>query len=350
MKKVLILAAGLIGALFSVAAQSADITGAGSTFAAPIYGKWADAYQKSGGGKVNYHAVGSTDGLKQVIANEVDFAGSDAPLTDAELAKDGLLQFPTVVGGVVPVVNVRGIKAGELTLSGPLIGDIYLGKITNWNAPAIAALNPGIKLPDEPIAVVRRLDGSGTTLIWTHYLSQVNPEWKSRVGEGATVRWPRGIGGRGNEGVATFVQHVPGAIGFVAWDFTKQNHMAYTAMTNATGAAVEPGPDAFKAAASSADWSSSLDPILTNESAKNAWPVVGATFVLVHTTQDKPEQGKATLKFFDWAFRNGNRAVQDLDYIDLPDPVMTEIRSQWQTKVKDAAGKPVTDQVDPVDR
>jgi phosphate transport system substrate-binding protein len=230
---------------------------------------------------VNYRDVGSTDGVRQIIASQVDFAGSDAPLSDADLAKNGLFQFPTVIGGVVPVVNLPGIKSGELTLTGKVLGDIFLGKIIYWDDPAIAAINPKMKMPDTPIAVVRRLDGSGTTLIWTHFLSQVNPEWKSKVGDGTSVRWPRGIGGRGNEGVATFVQILPGAIGYVAWDFTKRHRMSYIAMENASGVAVQPGPQTFKAAAASADWSKSLVPILTNEPGKDAWPVVGATFVLL---------------------------------------------------------------------
>jgi phosphate transport system substrate-binding protein len=336
--------AGVTGALFTIAAHATDITGAGSTFAAPIYTKWAEAYQKTGGGRVNYQGIGSSGGLKQIIAKTVDFAGSDAPLKDDELAKDGLFQFPTVVGGVVPVVNVPGIKQGELTLSGPVLGDIYLGKIRNWNDPAIAALNPHVKLPDSAIAVVRRADGSGTSFIWTHYLAQVNPEWKSKVGEGSAVNWPTGTGGKGNDGVAAFVQRLPGAIGYVEWAYTKQNHMAYTAMKNASGAVVQPGPETFKAAAASADWSKSFYQILTNEPGKDAWPVVGATFVLLHTTQDKPDHGKETLKFFDWAFRNGTQAAQDLDYIPLPDSVVTEIRSQWQVKVKDVSGKSVAGQ------
>lgn len=339
-----ILTAGLTAALLSIAAHGTDIAGAGSTFAAPIYDKWADDYQKSGGGKVSYQAVGSTDGLKQIVAREVDFAGSDAPLTAEELTKDGLLQFPTVVGGVVPVVNIPDIKPGELTLSGPVLGDIYLGKIINWNAPAIAALNPKLKLPDMPIAVVRRLDGSGTTLIWTHYLAQMNPEWKSKVGEGTSVRWPRGIGGRGNVGMATYVQHVPGAIGYVAWDFTKQNRMSYTALKNSTGAAVEPGPATFKAAAASADWSKSLYQFLTNEPGQDAWPLIGATFLLLHATHDKPEQSDATLKFFDWVFANGGQAAEALDYIPLPEAVLTEVRTQLRSHFKDVSGKAVAGQ------
>ncbi|WP_144148572.1 phosphate ABC transporter substrate-binding protein PstS [Paraburkholderia sp. BCC1884] len=341
MRHVLTLTVGLAGALCAIPARSADITGAGSTFAAPIYGRWADAYQRTSGGKVNYRAVGSTEGIKEIVASEVDFAGSDAPLSDADLAKNGLLQFPTVIGGVVAAVNLPGVPTGSITLSGEVLGDIFLGKIIYWDAPAIAALNPGIKLPDTPIAVVRRLDGSGTTLIWTHYLSQVNPEWKSKVGEGTSVRWPRGIGGKGNEGVATFVRILPGAIGYVAWDFTKQNHMSYVALKNAAGATVLPGPETFKAAAASADWSRSLVPILTNEPGAHAWPVVGATFVLMHAASDKPERAGATLKFFDWALNNGDKAAEELDYIPLPPSVIARVRTQLHTQIKDASGKAI---------
>jgi phosphate transport system substrate-binding protein len=232
--------AGMAGALFAIAAQAADITGAGSTFAAPIYTKWADAYQKTGGGKVNYQGIGSSGGVKQIVAKTVDFAGSDAPLKDDELAKEGLFQFPTVVGGVVPVINVPGVKAGEITLSGEVLGDIYLGKVKKWNDPAIAALNPKVKLPDTDIAVVRRADGSGTSFIWTNYLSKVNPEWKSKIGEGSTVNWPTGTGGKGNDGVAAFVQRLPGAIGYVEWAYAKQNHMTYVDLKNSAGTVVEP--------------------------------------------------------------------------------------------------------------
>jgi phosphate transport system substrate-binding protein len=331
--------AGIAGALFAVTVHATDITGAGSTFAAPIYTKWADAYQKSGGGKVNYQGIGSSGGIKQIQAKTVDFAGSDAPMKDDELAKSGLFQFPTVVGGVVPAINVPGVKPGELVLSGSVLGDIYLGKIKKWNDPAIVALNPKVKLPDTDIAVVRRADGSGTTFIWTHYLSAVNPEWRSKVGEGATVSWPTGTGGKGNDGVAAFVTRLPGAIGSVEWAYAKQNHMTYTAMKNESGAVVEPKTQTFKAAAAGADWSKSFYQILTNQPGKDAWPVVGATFVLLHTTQDKPEQGKETLKFFGWAFKNGQLAAADLDYISLPDSVVAEIETQWKAKVKDASGK-----------
>ena len=343
MKRPWIAIVALSTTLAGTATQAADITGAGSTFAAPIYTKWADAYHKSGGGRVNYQGIGSSGGIKQIIAKTVDFAGSDSPLKDDELAKDGLFQFPTVVGGVVPVVNVPGVKPGELTLSGPVLGDIYLGKIKQWNDPAIAALNPKVKLPDTDIAVVRRADGSGTSFIWTHYLAQVNPAWKSKVGEGSTVNWPTGTGGKGNDGVAAFVQRLPGALGYVEWAYAKQNKMAYASLKNSAGSVVQPQTDTFKAAAAGADWSKTFYQILTNEPGKDAWPVVGATFVLLHTAQDKPDHGKETLKFFDWAFKNGTQAAQDLDYIPLPDVVQTQIRTQWSSKVKDASGKAVAD-------
>lgn len=334
----------VLAAFVTIAARAADITGAGSTFAAPIYNAWADGYKRSGGGSVHYRSVGSTEGVKQILAKQVDFAGSDAPLTESELSKSGLVQFPTVIGGVVPVVNIPGIKPGELTLSGEVLSAIYLGKITNWKDPAIVALNPNVTLPDLAIAVIRRADGSGTTLIWTHYLSQVSAEWKKKVGEGTTVRWPRGIGGKGNEGVATYVRYLPGTIGYVAWDFTKQNHIAYTAMKNASGASVQPGPDTFSAAALGADWTGSLVRILTNEPGKDAWPVMGATFVLMPVMQDRLDHAKEALSFFEWAFANGHRTAQDLDYIPLPAPVIEEIRTQLHTRVKDASGKPIAAQ------
>ncbi|TXC84779.1 phosphate ABC transporter substrate-binding protein PstS [Paraburkholderia azotifigens] len=333
----------MIGRAVVFLAHAADVTGAGSTSPRRIYTKWADAYQKTGGGRINYQGIGSSGGIKQVLAKTVDFAGSDAPLKDDELAKDGLFQFPTVVGGVVPVVNLPGMKPGSLVLSGPVLGDIYLGKIKKWNDPAIAALNSGTKLPDTDIAVVRRADGSGTSFIWTHYLAQVNPDWKSKVGEGTTVNWPTGTGGKGNDGVAAFVQRLPGAIGYVEWAYAKQNKMTYTSLKNSAGAVVEPKTESFKAAAAGAEWSKSFYQILTDEPGKDAWPVVGATFVLVHSAQDKPDRAKETLKFFDWAFRNGNQTAQELDYITLPDAVVSEIRTQWKAKVKDASGKPIAD-------
>jgi len=324
------LIAALICGVCAVTARAQNVTGAGSTFAAPLYARWAVDYQRSGGGKVTYNSTGSSEGIKQVTAHVVDFAGSDAPLTDAQLDKGKLRQFPTAIGGVVPVVNLPGIKAGQLMLTGEVLGQIFLGKILYWDDPAIVKLNPKIKMPNNPIAVVRRLDGSGTTLIWTHYLSQVSPEWKRRVGEGTSVHWPLGIGGKGNEGVATFVGYLPGAIGYVAWDFTKQNHLTYTAMTNAAGAVVEPGTATFSAAAANTDWSGSLFQLLTNQPGKDAWPVMGATYVLLQATPDKPARGEETLKFFDWALTHDEPAIEALDYIPLPTAVLAKIRGQWR--------------------
>lgn len=327
----------------ATAAYSADITGAGSTFAAPLYIRWATDYRASGGSKVVYHATGSTDGIRQMLANEVDFAGSDAPLTDEQLSANGLRQFPTAIGGVVPVVNLPGIAAGKLTLSGQVLAEIFLGKIRYWDDPAIARLNPNIRMPDTPIAVVRRQDGSGTTLIWTHYLAQVSPEWNRRIGEGTTVRWPLGIGGKGNDGVATYVGYLPGAIGYVAWDFTKQNRLTYAAIANAEGSPIQPGVATFKAAANSADWSGSLYQSLTHPRGQDAWPVMGATYVLIHAARDAAGRNEATLKFFEWAFAHGGQTVDALDYVPLPDVVVARIRSQWPaSQPEELARKPLT--------
>lgn len=336
------LIAALICGVCALTCRAQDVTGCGSTLAAPLYIHWATDYQKSGGGKVVYRSTGSTDGLKAIVAHTVDFAGSDAPLTSEQLSKEGLRQFPTAIGGVVPVVNLPGIKAGQLMLTGEVLGQIFLGKILYWDDPAIARLNPKLKMPDTPIAVVRRLDGSGTTLIWTHYLSQVSPEWKRKVGEGTSVHWPLGIGGKGNEGVATFVGYLPGAIGYIAWDFTKQNHLTYTAMTNAAGVVVEPSVQTFSAAAANADWSSSLFQVLTNQPGKDAWPVMGATYVLLQATPDHSARSAETLKFFDWAFTHGAPTIQALDYIPLPPVVVTKIRAQWHgDKSAEVANKAV---------
>lgn len=332
--------AGLIGAVFAISAQAADITGAGSTFAAPIYTKWADAYQKNGGGKVNYQGIGSSGGIKQIIAKTVDFAGSDAPLKDDELAKDGLFQFPTVVGGVVPVINVPGVKAGEVTLSGQVLGDIYLGKITKWNDAAITGLNPGVTLPDAAIATVRRADGSGTTFMFTNYLSKANADWKAKVGEGTAVNWPNGAGGKGNEGVSQYVQRLPNSIGYVEYFYAKQNKMSHVQLKNHDGNFVDPTDTAFKAAAAGAEWSKSFYQVLTDQPGKGTWPISGATFILMHKTQDKPAQGAAALKFFDWAYGNGDKLADDLDYVPLPADVKSLIRKEWG-QIKDGSGKAV---------
>ncbi len=335
----------LVASLLSVAAISPamaqqEATGAGASFPAPLYAKWAADYHKATGVKINYQSVGSGAGLRQIEAKTVDFGASDAPLKDEDLAKKGLVQFPTVIGGVVPVVNIPGINPGQLKLSGKVLGDIYLGKVTQWNDPAIVALNPGVKLPEAAIAPVRRADGSGTSFIFTNYLSKVNPEWKEKVGEGTAVNWPIGAGGKGNEGVAAFVGRLANSIGYVEYAYVKQNKLNYVQLQNAEGAFVSPDDDAFKAAAAGADWSKSFYQILTNQPGKASWPITGATFILMHKSQDKPQQASATLKFFDWAYQTGDKTAADLDYVPMPDSVKSVIVKSWG-EIKDGAGKPI---------
>jgi len=332
------LALTLTAAASMAAAQ--DATGAGASFPAPIYAKWADAYNKATGARINYQSVGSGAGIKQIKGKTVDFGASDAPLSDDELAKDGLMQFPTVIGGVVPVVNIKGIQPGQIKMSGELLADIYLGKITKWNDPALAALNAGVPLPDAAIAVVRRADGSGTSFIFTNYLSKVNAEWKSKVGEGTAVNWPTGAGGKGNEGVSAFVQRLPNSIGYVEYAYAKQNKMSYVMLKNAAGNFVAPDDANFKAAAAGADWSKSFYQVLTNQAGKDAWPLTGATFILMHKVQDKPGQATSSLKFFDWAYNSGDKMASDLEYVALPDPLKALVRKQWG-EIKDASGKAI---------
>ncbi len=315
-----------------------DVTGAGASFPAPVYAKWADAYNKATGVRVNYQSVGSGAGMNQIRAKTVDFGASDAPLSDEALAKDGLVQFPTVIGGVVPVINVAGVAPGALKLTGAVLGDIFLGKITKWNDAAIAGLNPGVALPDAAIAVVRRADGSGTTFIFTNYLSKTNPEWKSKVGEGTAVNWPTGAGGKGNEGVSAFVQRLPNSIGYVEYAYAKQNKMNSVQMRNQAGVYVAPDDLNFKAAAASADWAKTFYQMLTDQPGKDAWPITGATFIMMHKLQDKPQQAAAALKFFDWAYKQGDAMAADLEYVTLPDPVKALVRKQW-SEIKDGGGK-----------
>ncbi|MCC9598083.1 phosphate ABC transporter substrate-binding protein PstS [Rubrivivax sp. JA1055] len=322
-------------------AWAQDVTGAGASFPAPIYAKWADAYNKATGVRINYQSVGSGAGMRQIRGKTVDFGASDAPLADAELAKDGLIQFPTVIGGVVPVVNVAGIKPGQLKLTGQVLGDIYLGKVQKWNDPAIAALNPGVALPDTKIAPVRRADGSGTSFLFTNYLSKVNAEWKAKVGEGTAVNWPTGAGGKGNEGVSAFVQRLPNSIGYVEYAYAKQNKMAYVLLKNQAGSFVAPDDTAFKAAAAGADWAKSFYQVLTEQPGKDSWPITGATFIMMHKAQDKPASAAASLKFFDWAYTNGDKMAEELDYVPLPASVKDLIRKQWATELKDGAGKAI---------
>lgn len=335
-----IAALGLASLAFSGLASAQEVTGAGASFPAPLYSKWASDYNKATGVKINYQSVGSGAGLRQIEAKTVDFGASDAPLKDDELAKKGLMQFPTVIGGVIPVVNIKGINPGQLRLNGQVLGDIYLGKITKWNDAAIKALNPSLPLPDAAIAAVRRADGSGTTFIFTNYLSKVNPEWKAKVGEGTAVNWPTGAGGKGNEGVAAFVGRLPNSIGYVEYAYVKQNKMNYAVMQNAAGQFVAPEDTAFKAAAAGADWSKSFYQILTNQPGAQSWPITGATFILMQKVQDKPGQAAATLKFFDWAYKNGDKTADDLDYVPMPAAVKTQIEKAWG-EIKDASGKAV---------
>jgi len=325
---------------FVSVAFAQDVTGAGATFPAPLYSKWADAYNKATGARINYQSVGSGAGMRQIRAKTVDFGASDVPLTDADLAKDGLIQFPTVIGGVVPVINVKGIAAGQLRMTGQILGDIYLGKITKWNDAALTALNPGVPLPDTAIAVVRRADGSGTTFIFTNYLSKVNAEWKSKVGENSAVNWPIGAGGKGNEGVAAFVQRLPNSLGYVEYSYAKSNKMSHVLMRNQAGNFVAPDDTAFKAAAAGADWAKSFYQILTDQPGKDSWPITGATFIMMHKAQDKPGQATHSLKFFDWAYANGDKMASDLEYVPLPESVKALSRRAW-AEIKDGTGKPV---------
>lgn len=331
------IALAALGSAGLAAAQ--DVTGAGASFPAPLYARWAADYNKATGVRINYQSVGSGAGIRQIDAKTVAFGASDAPLKDEELAKKGQIQFPTVIGGVIPVVNIKGIAPGQLRLNGQVLGDIYLGKITKWNDAAIKALNPSLNLPDAAIAPVRRADGSGTSFLFTNYLSKVNAEWKSKVGEGTAVNWPTGAGGKGNEGVAAFVGRLPNSIGYVEYAYVKQNKMAYALMQNAAGQFVAPDDAAFKAAAAGAEWSRSFYQILTNQPGAQSWPITGATFIIMHKVQDKPAEAAATLKFFDWAYKNGDKTAEDLDYVPMPAAVKSQIVRLWASEIKDGSGK-----------
>jgi phosphate transport system substrate-binding protein len=324
------------------AAHAADsVTGAGASFPAPIYSKWAEAYNKATGNQINYQSVGSGAGIKQIKEKTVDFGASDMPLKDEDLTAAGLMQFPTVIGGVVPVIHVEGVKPGQLKLTGTVLADIYLGKVTKWNDPAITALNPGVKLPDAVIAPVHRADGSGTSFIFTNYLSKVNADWKAKIGEGTAVNWPaNGLAGKGNEGIAQNVQRLPNSIGYVEYAYAKQSKMDYVLLKNAAGNFVAPDDLTFKAAAAGAEWSKSFYQLLTEQPGKDSWPITGATFILMHVAQDKPAQATAALKFFDWAYANGDKAAADLDYVSLPDSLKAMIHAKW-AGIKDTTGKTV---------
>jgi phosphate transport system substrate-binding protein len=317
-------------AVVAFAAAAQEITGAGATFPAPLYAKWASEYNKATNIKINYQSVGSGAGIKQIEAKTVTFGASDMPLTDEKLQASGLFQFPTAIGGVVPVINVKGIEPGQLRLTGSVIADIFLSKITKWDDPAIKALNPSLALPDQAINVVRRADGSGTTFIWTNYLSKVSKEFKETIGEGTAVNWKTGAGGKGNEGVAQMVRQLPGSLGYVEFAYVKQTKMNWVNVQNAAGTWVAPTEDSFKAAAANADWNKTYYQILTNQAGKEAWPISGATFILVHVKPGDAAASKTALTFFDWAFNNGDKAADDLDYVALPPAVKAKIRADWK--------------------
>ena len=332
--------AALAGFSFATLASAQEITGAGATFPAPIYSKWAADYNKATGVKINYQSVGSGAGIKQIDSKTVDFGASDMPQTDEVLKAKGQMQFPAVIGGTVPVVNIKGVAPGQMKLDGQVLGDIYLGKITKWSDPAIKALNAGVALPDADIAVVRRADGSGTTFNFTNYLSRVHPEWKTKVGEGTAVNWPVGAGGKGNEGVAAFVSRLPNSIGYVEYAYVKQNKMTYTLLKNRDGVFVEPDDETFKAAAAGADWNKSFYQLITDQPGKNAWPISTATFILMNIKQDKPANATETFKFFSWAYKNGAQTASALDYVPIPANVIATIEKSWG-QVTDVSGKAV---------
>jgi phosphate transport system substrate-binding protein len=327
----------------SSAALAANITGAGATFPYPVYAKWAEMYKKATGVGLNYQSVGSGAGIKQIKAGTVDFGASDMPLSADDLNTSGLFQFPAIVGGVVPVVNLQGIAPGQIKLTGPVLADIYLGKITKWNAPPIAALNPGVALPAQDITVVHRADSSGTSFLFTDYLSKTSPDWKAKVGSGTAVKWATGVGGKGNEGVAANVQRIRGAVGYVEWAYAKKNRMSHTQLKNREGAFLQPGEESFKAAAANAEWTRTpgFGVVLTDQPGKAAWPITGASYILMHKVQKDPAKGKEVLKFFDWAFKNGGPAASELDYVPLPSTVTKLVQDSWKTNLKDATGKPV---------
>lgn len=334
-----------LGAMLFGGAASAETTinGAGATFPYPIYAKWADAYRNKTGVGMNYQSIGSGGGIKQITAKTVDFGASDAPLSVEKLNELGLIQFPAVMGGVVPVVNIGGIKPGELKLTGQLLADIYLGKITKWDDAAIKQLNPGVKLPDKKITVVHRSDGSGTTFIFTHYLAKVSPEWQQKVGNNTSVNWPAGVGGKGNEGVASYVQRIRGAIGYVEYAYALQNKMPHAAMQNAAGKFVEPSSKTFQAAAANADWLNTpgFNLMLTNQPGADSWPITGATFILVYKKQEKPEVAREVLKFFDWAYKSGDKMAEELHYVPMPENVVKVIEQAWAKEIKAANGSPI---------
>lgn len=331
MKKLIV---SIFAVVVSITAQAQTINGAGATFPAPLYSKWAEAYNKETGVRVNYQSIGSGAGIRQIEGKTVTFGASDMPLKDDRMKELGVTQFPTVIGGVVPVINLKDIQPGQLRLTGQVIGDIFLGKITKWNDAAIVKLNPSLKLPDQQIMVVRRADGSGTTFIWTNYLSKVNQEFKETIGEGTAVNWKVGAGGKGNEGVSAMVRQLPGALGYVEYAYVKQTKMNWVQMQNKDGQWVAPDDLTFKAAAANATWDKTFYQILTDQPGKNSWPATGATFIIMYLNNgDKAKEVQDVLKFFNWAFDNGDKMAEELDYVPLPDNVVALVRKEM-AKIK----------------
>ncbi|MDD1537318.1 MULTISPECIES: phosphate ABC transporter substrate-binding protein PstS [unclassified Bradyrhizobium] len=330
-----IVAAGLVAAS-TTAAFAADITGAGATFPFPIYSKWADAYKKETGNGLNYQSIGSGGGIKQIQAKTVTFGATDAPLKAEQLEKDGLVQWPMVMGAIVPVVNLEGVKPGELVFDGETLANIYLGKITKWDDAAIKKLNPSVKLPSEAITVVRRSDGSGTTFNFTNYLSKASADWKSKVGEGTAVEWPVGVGAKGNEGVSGNIGQTKNSIGYVEYAYAKQNKLTYTGLVNKAGKTVQPTVEAFQAAASNADWSKAPGyyVILTEQPGDKSWPITAATFILMHKSATDKAAAQEAIKFFRWAFKSGGKMAEELDYIPMPDSVVQQIEKTWAAEIK----------------
>jgi len=313
-------------------AEVKELSGVGATFPYPVYAKWAEAYAKETGIKINYQAIGSGGGIKQIKAKTVDFGASDKPLKKTELDKFGLIQFPMVMGGVVPVVNVKGIKAGKLRLDGPLLADIFMGKVSKWNDKKIVAMNKGLSLPDTKITVVHRADGSGTTWNFTNYLSKISVEWKEKIGNSKSVAWPSGVGGKGNAGIASYVKRIDGAIGYVEFAYAVQNKMSYALMKNKAGKFIAPTSEAFQAAAAGADWAGTpgFRVVLTDQPGDDSWPITAATFILLYKKQDKPEVGQAVLKFFDWCYDNGAKMAKALDYVPMPASAIALVRDKWK--------------------
>jgi phosphate transport system substrate-binding protein len=334
--------AGILAAS-ALPAAAGDITGAGSTFVYPVLAKWADTYKKETNIGLNYQSIGSGGGIKQITAKTVTFGATDKPLMPDDITKNNFVQFPVINGAVVPIMNLPGIKPGEVTLDGPTIAQIFLGNITKWNDPAIVKLNPGVNLPATAIAVVHRSDGSGTTFIWTDYLSKVSPDWKSKVGEDTAVEWPVGIGAKGSEGVANNAAQTVGSLGYVEYAYAKQNNLTYAKMVNHAGKTVSPAMESFQAAAASADWTSAPNfrVILTDAAGDKAWPVAGSTFILMETSPQDPVSSAEALKFFAWGYKNGKQSATDLDYVPMPDSVVTLIEKTWKDKIKGTDGKPV---------